>query len=462
MKKDDRSGLNPFTGKSHLDVINDDKFLQQCKNEYNKIIRSKKLLDNTKKGILVNHVASNLINAVEDYLAAIGRSDYTRNYYDWEFHVVGENVLNAFCMPGGKIVFFAGMFNVIKSEDEIAFILAHEMAHALLDHSRTQQSAQTVKNGITTLARLGSIGLSIAGFGEAAALGRAVTNVADVGSEFFVMKPFGRGHEIEADKLGMFITHLAGYDISKMPEFWARFSKHSSNNHDFFSTHPADNKRIDAMKEVITSINNGVDFYSTPILSNKKSSSRSNNLTCKNCGHPIESTDSFCINCGTKINNEPVLNQNKISSSNPYFDKNSDVAAVSDVIDNKETCPNCGEEIKADNNFCINCGTKIEPNHPLKENHISKIKNTCPNCGEVLKENYKFCTHCGEELEKEFKEMVCPNCGSSISENDNFCIECGTKLTEESTNNNLVCSECGEKVLPEDKFCINCGKKLNN
>lgn len=386
MKKDDRSGLNPFTGKSHLDVINDDKFLEQCKNEYNKIIRSKKLLDKTKQGILVNHVASNLINAVEDYLAAIGRSDYTRDYYDWEFHVVGENVLNAFCMPGGKIVFFAGMFNVIETEDEIAFILAHEMAHALLDHSRTQQSAQTVKNGITTLARLGSIGLSIAGFGEAAALGRAVTNVADVGSEFLVMKPFGRGHEIEADKLGMFITHLAGYDISKMPEFWARFSKRSSNNVDFFSTHPADDKRIDAMKEVITSINNGVDFYNTPILGNQNSSQSSNHLTCKNCGAEIESTDSFCTNCGEEIKNEPILNKNTISNSNPYFDENYNVVAISNDIDSKNVCPNCGAEIEEGNNFCIECGTKIDFNHPLKDNYISKLENTCPNCGEAVKE----------------------------------------------------------------------------
>ena len=86
MAKDDRSGVNPFTGKKHFDIVNDDKFLQQSYNEYYAMINQSQLLDNTPTGQAVIKVALNLINAVQDYLSKIGRLDYVENYYDWDVH----------------------------------------------------------------------------------------------------------------------------------------------------------------------------------------------------------------------------------------------------------------------------------------------------------------------------------------------------------------------------------------
>ena len=112
MAKDDRSGVNPFTGKKHFDIVNDDKFLQQSYNEYYAMINQSQLLDNTPTGQAVIKVALNLINAVQDYLSKIGRLDYVENYYNWDVHLVANDVVNAFCMPGGKIVMFSGSFSI--------------------------------------------------------------------------------------------------------------------------------------------------------------------------------------------------------------------------------------------------------------------------------------------------------------------------------------------------------------
>ena len=333
MAKDDRSGVNPFTGKKHFDIVNDDKFLQQSYNEYYALINKAQLLDNTQNGQIVRNVAVNLINAVNNYLAKIGRLDYVENYYDWDFHLVADNTVNAFCMTGGKIVMFSGILSVANTEERVAFILGHEMAHALLDHSRTRASAQSAQNAITSAAWVGSIAMDIMGLGGLGNLTRAATNVASVGSQFLLMNPWGRDQELEADRLGMMIIHWAGYDISQIPAFWQAMSSKNSNQHDFFSTHPADSKRIAAMNELIVEIENDESFHDKPVIggnsSNSKNSNASNKeLKCSNCGAPVGPEDKFCTNCGAKF-----------------------------VVDS--TCPKCGASIEQDSKFCTNCGNKL-------------------------------------------------------------------------------------------------------
>lgn len=334
MAKNDRSGINPFTNKKHLDFINDDKFLKDSYNEYYKIVNRSQLLDSTDQGKVIKKISINLINAVEDFLAKIGRLDYVEDYYDWEFHLVADSTVNAFCMPGGKIIMFSGMLNLAESEDDIALVLGHEMAHALLDHSRTQNSAIQAKNTITTAARIGSIGLNLLGMGELGDLTRTVTTVADIGSDFFLTAPFGREQEFEADKLGMMIMHWAGYDISKAPSFWSRVSANDENKFDFFSTHPADYKRINNMKQLIQEINAGKDFYTTPVLGNSTYSiSNQNTIHCNHCKKLIVKDSKFCTFCGNRVDNE---------------------------LDSKINCPNCNALISKDFVFCTNCGFEIK------------------------------------------------------------------------------------------------------
>ena len=337
MAKDDRSSINPFTGKSHFDIINDDKFLLDSYNEYYTMINQSQLLDNTPQGQLVRNVAIRLIRAVENYLAQIGRSDYTEDYYDWDFHLIADNTLNAFCMPGGKIVMFSGILSVADSEEKVAFILGHEMAHALLDHARTRISAQNAQNTITSAAWFGSFALDLVGLGGVGNLTRAATNVASIGSQYFLLNPWGRDQELEADKLGMMIIHWAGYDISSIPNFWQSMAGGNPNNHDFFSTHPSDSKRIAVMNELIVEIENQKDFYSSPVLSDvptpkdefmQSNFSGDNKKYCQYCGAVADSNDRFCTNCGAKFE-----------------------------IDWR--CPNCGVSVATEDSFCTNCGHKL-------------------------------------------------------------------------------------------------------
>ena len=310
MAKDDRSGVNPFTGKKHFDIVNDDKFLQQSYAEYYNLIKKAQLLDDTPQGQAVRNVAVKLITAVQNYLAKIGRLDYVENYYDWEFHLVGSDTVNAFCMPGGKIVMFSGILSVANTEEKVAFILGHEMAHALLDHSRTRASAQNAHNAIASAAWVGSIAMDLFGLGALGNLTRAATNVASAGSQFLLLNPWGRDQELEADRLGMMIIHWAGYDIRQIPAFWESMSKQNSNEHDFFSTHPADSKRIAGMQQLITEIENQTDFYSKPVIGNesnqkteaeKPPQNTENVPKCPSCGAPLEDDSKFCSNCGVKL-----------------------------------------------------------------------------------------------------------------------------------------------------------------
>lgn len=336
MAKDNRSAINPFTGKKHFDMVNDDKFLQESYNEYYAMINQAQLLDNTQNGQIVINVAIRLINAVNEYLAKIGRLDYVEDYYDWDVHLVADDTVNAFCMPGGKIVMFSGILSVANTEEKVAFILGHEMAHALLDHSRTRASAQSAQNAITSAAWIGSFALDLVGLGGVGDLTRAATNVASIGSQFFLMNPWGRDQELEADKLGMMIIHWAGYDISSIPAFWQSMAGGNPNSHDFFSTHPADSKRIAVMNELIAEIENQKDFYSQPVLSTKvtpKDEFRDSHLDdnvkyCQNCGAAVEDDSKFCTSCGAKF-------------------------------DEEMKCPKCGALVESGDSFCTNCGNKL-------------------------------------------------------------------------------------------------------
>ncbi|MBQ2635632.1 MAG: M48 family metalloprotease [Methanobrevibacter sp.] len=336
MAKDDRSEINPFTGKKHFDMVNDDKFLQESYNEYYSMINQAQLLDNTNDGQIIINVAVRLINAVNEYLAKIGRLDYVEDYYDWDIHLVADNTVNAFCMPGGKIVMFSGILSVANTEEKVAFILGHEMAHALLDHSRTRASAQTAQNAITSAAWIGSIAMDLVGLGAIGSLTRAATNVASIGSQFFLMNPWGRDQELEADRLGMMIIHWAGYDISGIPAFWQSMSAQNSNEHDFFSTHPADSKRIATMNELISEIENQRDFYSQPVLGETpvpKDEFRDAHLNrdvkyCQNCGSASDIDAKFCTSCGSKF-------------------------------DVELKCPDCGALVESGDVFCTNCGKKL-------------------------------------------------------------------------------------------------------
>ena len=312
MAKEKRSSLNPFTGKSHFDIVNDDQFLEDSYRQYYGMIQKAQVLDNTPDGQVVRNVAIRLIQAVENYLTQIGRMDYIENYYDWDVHLLADQTVNAFCMPGGKIVMFSGILNIANTEERVAFILGHEMAHALLDHSRTRASVESAKNTLATAGYFGSFILDIFGMGAVGDSTRASINAANIGADFLFVKPFGRDQELEADRLGMLIIHWAGYDINQIPAFWESMSQRGGNDFDFLSTHPSDDKRIANMRALIEEINSGKDFTAGPVIGDAKpvkeygksaspAPQASQGTVCPKCGEKADPDDNFCTNCGQKL-----------------------------------------------------------------------------------------------------------------------------------------------------------------
>lgn len=390
MAKDDRSALNPFTGKEHYDAVNDDEFLEMCYRDYYADIRQYELLDDTSEGQLVQNVASRLIKTVEDFLVKIGRYDYVEDYYDWEFHLVNSDVVNAYCAPGGKILVYSGLFQIADDEEKLAFILGHEMAHALLDHGRTRYSLHKTKDTITTVSWVGSIALDLMGFRNAGAMTRAAVNLADIGSHYFLMQPWGRDHEFEADKLGMVIIHLAGYDVEIVPDFWQFSSNAGADTFDFFSTHPSDAKRIAVMKESLVDILNETDFYSRPVLPETPKPKDEYKVG----GNP------------NQIPQVPLENSSQPAAASAF---------TSSSVQASETCPKCGNVISPTANFCTACGNKIERVNPL----------ACPECGYITNPGDNFCKSCGYKL---IEELHCSRCGEEVVSGQSFCTNCGNKL----------------------------------
>ncbi|RAP51928.1 MAG: peptidase M48 [Methanosphaera sp. rholeuAM270] len=352
MSKDNRSNVNPFSGKKHFDMVDDDKFLAECYEYYYREVNQYQLLDNTPDGQMVFDITSRLITTVNEYLKRIGRYDYVDGYYDWEVHLVNSDIANACCFPGGKIIVYGGILSLMEYEDELAFVLAHEISHALLDHSRTSASVDKAKNTISTVSWMGSFALDLLGFGGAGELTRAAVNAADMGSNLFLTKPWGRDHELEADKLGLMIAYLAGFNVEIVPTFWQKFSSGNRNEFDFFSTHPSDDKRIMVMKESLYEISNDNNLYSKPLLSKTPNAKKQ------------FKTEEYPDRSAQKDERAP-------SSYNS-----------GEVI----TCPNCGNETHVGDNFCIECGFRLNN------------ENKCSGCGEVNDANAKYCIYCGKKL----------------------------------------------------------------
>lgn len=464
MSKDDRSPINPFTGKEHYDSVDDDKFLEMVQKSFYEDIENYELLDNTVNGLMVFNVASRLIQTVEDFLKKIGRYDYVEDYYEWEFHLLDNDVVNAYCAPGGKIVFYSGIFQIVKNEEQLAFILAHEMSHALLDHGRTKISVQQTKDNIAAVSFIGSFALDLMGFGDAGNITRTAIGLAEIGSHFFLTQPWGRDHEYEADKLGMILIHLAGYDVSIVPDFWYEFTKDDGNTFDFFSTHPSDEKRLAVMRESLHGILNETDFYSKPVLPETPSPKDEYKVgddsdsvpqidypsapqttfeaPVPKIEYPSIPESSFENPISQTTFEAPVSSDSSVSESSFEDSVSTTDSSVSETSF-EDSAPQMSLET---------------PNVPVGVSAFTSSssfnKEKCSRCGNVISSNDKFCMVCGNKIER-INPLACPECGYITKPGDKFCLNCGYKLTKD-----LYCSQCGKKVIEGQKFCSECGNRL--
>ena len=233
-------GAVPLTGRRQLLLVSDQEVYQAGLTQYSEYISSSVLSSNTDATSVVKRVGKSMAAATEQYLKANGLSSELSNF-SWEFNLVKDNQVNAFCMPGGKIVVYEGLLSVARTEAELAVVLGHEIAHAVAKHSNERISQQL-------MAQYGMALLSAALSEKSAVVQNAAVSAFGLGAQVGMMLPYSRKHEYEADYMGIVFMELAGYDSTAALEFWTRMAQlkanSSSSSSDFLSTHPSDDKRI--------------------------------------------------------------------------------------------------------------------------------------------------------------------------------------------------------------------------
>lgn len=228
----------PITGRQQTLMVSDGEVLSLASQQYQEFMKSAKLSTNTTNTNMVKRVGQKLATAVNNYLNNNGLSAEVKNF-SWEFNLVQDKQVNAWCMPGGKIVVYEGLLPVTQDEASLAIVVGHEIAHAVAKHSAEQLSTQMKQQqGL-------QIGAAIAGM-----LGMGTNTqsiLAAVVSQGFNFKnlSYSRDHESEADHMGLIFAAMAGYDPQVATTFWQRMAASSSSQTaEFLSDHPSDATRI--------------------------------------------------------------------------------------------------------------------------------------------------------------------------------------------------------------------------
>lgn len=228
--------VNPFTGQKTLNFYPNSQIFPSAFAQYDQFLTENKVVKGTSEAQMITKVGQRISAAAERWLAANGYPGYLKDY-KWEYNLVNDKTVNAWCMPGGKIVFYSGILPICSGETGVAVVMGHEVAHALADHGAQRMSAGALQ-------QVGAVAGNIAIKDEQK---RNLFNQAyGLGSQVGLMLPFSRGHETEADRIGLQIMAIAGYNPDEAAELWRRMKANSGGEAppEFMSTHPSNDTRI--------------------------------------------------------------------------------------------------------------------------------------------------------------------------------------------------------------------------
>lgn len=228
---------NPITGRSQLLLIPSSQMLSMSFEQYQGFLKENKLSGDRQSAEMVRRVGQRIQGAVERYAKEQGWDDRLEGYA-WEFNLVESKEVNAWCMPGGKVVFYTGILPLTQNETGIAVVMGHEIAHAVADHGNERMS-----QGL--LANLGAAIIQEAVKNQPEMTQQLWMGAFGLGAQFGVLLPFSRSHESEADHMGLIFMAMAGYDPREAVGFWKRMAaKGGAKPPEFMSTHPSDETRI--------------------------------------------------------------------------------------------------------------------------------------------------------------------------------------------------------------------------
>ncbi|MDO4722451.1 M48 family metallopeptidase [Porphyromonas circumdentaria] len=241
----------PVSGRRSLNLVSETEIIQTSKAQYVSYIAEMPHSNDPAKVKRVEKVCRDIADATTKYLQSNGMEALARQM-EWQFTLIADRRVNAFCMPGGKIVIYTGILSLCATDAELATVVSHEVSHAIAQHSNERLSTEILRR----------MGASILGqaVGSTSALTKTVIQQAyGLGSQVLISLPYSRTQEHEADQIGLVFMAMAGYNPQEAISFWTKMSQQGgSNSFDLLSTHPSDEKRIQKIKEYMP---NALPYY---------------------------------------------------------------------------------------------------------------------------------------------------------------------------------------------------------
>ena len=240
----------PITERKQLSIIPEATINRQAAAAYESFRTKTKLINKGSQLNEIRDIGKKIENSVSAFFLKKGQKDPTENF-GWDYVLVdNDKVVNAWCMPGGKIAVYTGLLKITKNTDALSIVMGHEIAHAVARHSLERASQAMTIN----------LGTTVADIFLGGAINRTRNTVGrNTGLDIFqlgIMNPFGRKQETEADYLGLIFSSLAGYDIRESVKLWQRMSDKKKGKEPpvFLSTHPSSKKRIENLKGWINEV----------------------------------------------------------------------------------------------------------------------------------------------------------------------------------------------------------------
>lgn len=230
---------NSVTGRKQLALFPESTLQQQALTEYQTFLSQNKVISNTsnKDAAMVKRVGGRIAKAITDYYTQKGLGAEL-NGYNWEFNLVDSKEVNAWCMPGGKVVVYTGLLDITQNEAALAVVMGHEITHAVAHHGNERMSQVALAQGLEIAGNIFTSGNQKAN--------SIFTSVFAPTAQVAVLLPNSRNQEYEADHFGLNFAAMAGYNPREAIPFWQRMSAAAGNQKppEFLSTHPADENRI--------------------------------------------------------------------------------------------------------------------------------------------------------------------------------------------------------------------------
>jgi predicted Zn-dependent protease len=236
---------NAITGRNQLKLLPESELRSMATTQYQQFLSTNKVISTSsnRDAEMVSRVGGRIVKAVQDYLASKNQSKLIEGY-QWEYHLVESKEVNAWCMPGGKIVVYTGLLPYTQNEAALASVMGHEVAHAVLQHGNERMSQQLGAQVVGT-------GLQVALANKPAETQNAFMTAFGAGAQVGVLLPFSRKHELEADRFGLIWAAMGGYNPREAIALWERMEKAGGGQRppEILSTHPSEGRRIEQLNQ---------------------------------------------------------------------------------------------------------------------------------------------------------------------------------------------------------------------